>query len=53
MGILIGVAAILGFLFPALLIDAIKEPENFKAKTKACICFGIIVLSILLCSLYS
>lgn len=53
MGIMFGIAVVSGFLFPALLIDAIKEPDNTKNKLKACISFGIIVLCILVYTVYS
>ena len=40
-------AAILGFLFPAELIDALKSTDEKKARDargKACICFGFLVI---------
>ena len=50
-GMCIAAAIILGFLFPAELIDAIRltdEEEARDARGKACACFGFLVIFFIL-----
>lgn len=45
------IAIILGFLFPAELIDAIRLTDEEKARDargKACVCFGFLVIFFIL-----
>lgn len=51
MNIAIVIATVLGFIFPAVLIDAIRSDDEDKAhssREKACVIFGVIVFIILL-----
>ena len=50
-GVCVVVAIMLGFLFPAYLIDAIRLTEEEKAREargKACACFGFLVIFFIL-----
>ena len=50
-GVCIVIAVILGFLFPAYLIDALRLTEEEKAgevRGKACACFGFLVIFFIL-----
>ncbi|MGN0791404.1 MAG: hypothetical protein ACI4NL_00980 [Christensenellales bacterium] len=51
MNIAIVIATVLGFIFPAVLIDAIRSDDEDKAysgRENACVIFGVIVFIILL-----
>ena len=43
-GICIIAAIILGFLFPAWLVDALKLTDEEKARGRACASFGFLVI---------